>query len=194
MLSDLFVEHMIGEEVGDFDVTAYQCGKFFNLKKEDLLGKWSVFFFYPGDFTFVCPTELEDLAEHYDDFKQLGCEVYAISTDSEFVHKAWQDHSPAIAKVCFPMLSDRTHRLSEMFGVLKLEEGQALRGTFVINPNGEISCYEIHAMGIGRDAESLLRKVEASQFVFEHGDMVCPAKWKPGKETLRPGIDLVGKI
>lgn len=194
MLTDLFIENMIGQEIGDFNVTAYKGGKFFNVEKEDLRGKWSVFFFYPGDFTFVCPTELQDLAENYEKFQAIGCEVYGISTDSEFVHKAWQDHSPAIGKVTYPMLSDRTRQLGEMFGVYVDEEGQDLRGTFVINPDLKVSCYEIHAMGIGRDAESLLRKVKASQFVFEHGDKVCPAKWNPGDDTLTPGIDLVGKI
>lgn len=194
MLTDLFIENMIGQEIGDFDVTAYNDGKFYNVTKEDLRGKWSVLFFYPGDFTFVCPTELEDLAENYDKFKEIGCEVYSVSTDSEFVHKAWKEDSPAIGKVNYPMLSDRTRQLGEMFGIYVPEEGQDLRGTFIINPDLKIMCYEIHAMGVGRDAISLLRKVRACQFVFEHGDKVCPAKWEPGDDTLTPGIDLVGKI
>lgn len=195
MLTDLFIENMIGQEIGDFKVTAYDSkGKFIDVEKEDLRGKWSVFFFYPGDFTFVCPTELEDLAENYEKFQKIGCDVYSVSTDSEFVHKAWHDESKAIGKVPFTMLSDRTRQLGDMFGVYVPEEGQNLRGTFIINPDLKISAYEIHDMGIGRDALSLLRKVEASQFVFEHGDKVCPAKWAPGDETLTPGIDLVGKI
>ncbi len=194
MLTDLFIENMIGQEIGDFDVTAYNDGKFYNVTKEDLRGKWSVLFFYPGDFTFVCPTELEDLAENYDKFKEIGCEVYSVSTDSEFVHKAWKEDSPAIGKVNYPMLSDRTRQLGEMFGIYVPEEGQDLRGTFIINPDLKVMCYEIHAMGVGRDAISLLRKVRACQFVFEHGDKVCPAKWEPGDDTLTPGIDLVGKI
>ena len=194
MLTDLFIENMIGQEIGDFKVTGYHDGKFIEVEKEDLRGKWSVFFFYPGDFTFVCPTELQDLAENYKKFQEIGCEIYSISTDSEFVHKEWKEKSPAVSKVEFPMLSDRTRVLGDMFGVYVPEEGQDLRGTFIINPDLKVTAYEIHDMGIGRDAMSLLRKVEASQFVFEHGDKVCPAKWAPGEDTLTPGIDLVGEI
>ena len=186
--------NLIGFKVEDFKSPVLVGSHFEELTAKDLEGKWSVFFFYPGDFTFVCPTELEDLAENYEKFQKIGCDVYSISTDSEFVHKAWHDESKAIGKVNFTMLSDRTRQLGDMFGVYVPEEGQNLRGTFIINPDLKISAYEIHDMGIGRDALSLLRKVEASQFVFEHGDKVCPAKWAPGDETLTPGIDLVGKI
>ena len=134
------------------------------------------------------------MAENYEKFQKIGCDIYSVSTDSEFVHKAWQDASPSIAKIKYTMLSDRTRQLGDMFGVYVPEEGQNLRGTFIINPDLKVSAYEIHDMGIGRDALSLLRKVEASQFVFEHGDIVCPAKWQPGDDTLTPGIDLVGKL
>lgn len=184
----------IGKKVMDFDVPAYRDQKLTNVSSKDLQGKWSVLFFYPGDFTFVCPTELEDLANYYDRFQKADCEVYGVSTDSEFVHKAWADASERIQNVRFPLLSDRAFALSKFFGVLLEDEGQALRGSFVINPDGEIVAYEIHSPGIGRSAKELLRKVQAAQFVHEHGDQVCPANWEPGEATLEPGIDLVGKL
>lgn len=173
---------------------AYVGTDFVEVTNKDLEGKWSVFFFYPGNFTFVCPTELEDLANNYEEFKSLDTEVYAISTDSEFSHKAWKDTSEAVSKVEFPMIADRAFALSKFFGILLEEEGQALRGTFIINPRTEIVAYEIHSPGIGRNAKELLRKLKAAQFVEEHGDKVCPANWEPGDEVLTPGIDLVGKI
>lgn len=184
----------IGKKVEEFKAPVYHNGAFGEITEKDLNGKWSVFFFYPGDFTFVCPTELEDLANNYDEFKKHNTEIYAVSTDSEFVHKAWQDASEAIKKVKYPMVSDRNFTLSKMFGVLIEEEGQALRGSFVVNPDGEIAAYEVHQPGIGRAAKELLRKVKAAQYVYKHGDQVCPANWDEGADTLTPGIDLVGKI
>lgn len=186
--------NLIGFKVEDFKSPVLVGSHFEELTAKDLEGKWSVFFFYPGDFTFVCPTELEDLQNNYKNFKAAGCEVYAVSTDSEFVHKAWKDHSDRVSKVEYPMVSDRNFELSKMFGVLISEEGQALRGSFVISPEGEIVAYEIHSPGIGRSAKELLRKVKAAQFVHDHGDQVCPANWEEGDETLSPGIDLVGKL
>lgn len=186
--------NLIGKKLEEFKAPALIGSEFFELKTEDLRGKWSVFFFYPGDFTFVCPTELEDLQNNYSAFKEKGCEVYAVSTDSEFVHKAWKDNSERVSKVEYPMVSDRNFTLSRFFGVLIENEGQALRGSFVINPDLEIVAYEIHSPGIGRSAKELLRKVKAAQFVHEHGDKVCPANWDEGEETLTPGIDLVGKL
>ena len=188
------MSNFIGKKLEEFVVPAYHNGEFVQYSDKDLLGKWSVLFFYPGDFTFVCPTELEDLANYYDEFQKIGAEVYSVSTDSEFVHKAWKDKSDAVSKVNYPMLADRAFVLSNMLGVLIPEDGQALRGSFVINPLGEIVAYEIHSPGIGRSAKELLRKVKAAQFVHEHGDQVCPANWEPGDETLTPGIDLVGEI
>jgi peroxiredoxin len=185
---------LIGKKIEEFDVPAYYDGDIIRVSNKDLEGKWSVFFFYPGDFTFVCPTELEDLALSYDKFKAISCEIYSVSTDSEFVHKAWWDASETIRKIQYPMISDRAFALSEQFGVLIEGEGQALRGTFVVNPQGEIVLYEVNSNGIGRNAKELLRKVQAAQFVFKHGDKVCPARWEPGDETLTPGLDLVGKI
>jgi peroxiredoxin len=185
---------LIGKEISDFQVKAFVRGDFADISKADLLGKWSVMVFYPADFTFVCPTELSDLADLYEDFQRINTEVYAVSTDSHFVHKAWYDASETIRKVKFPMLADPTGKLCREFGVYIEDEGMALRGSFVINPEGKIVAYEIHDNSIGRDASELLRKVQAAQYVAKNGDEVCPAKWRPGADTLRPGIDLVGKI
>lgn len=185
---------LIGKEIGDFTVKAFVDGDFKDVSKSDLLGKWSVFVFYPADFTFVCPTELEDVADLYEEFKKIGAEVYSVSTDSHFVHKAWHDASDTIKKIKYPMLADPTGKLSRDFEVYIEEEGVALRGSFIVNPQGKIVSYEVNDNSIGRDASELLRKVQAAQFVAKHGDQVCPAKWSPGSETLKPGIDLVGKI
>ena len=157
-------------------------------------GKWTVLFYWPKDFTFVCPTELGDLADHYDTFKALGVEIYVVSTDTHFAHKAWHDTSDTIGKIRYPMLGDPTGAISRNFEVLVEETGLALRGTFVINPEGQIKIAEIHDDGIGRDAKELLRKVQAAQYVAAHPGQVCPAKWTPGAETLAPSLDLVGKI
>ncbi|WP_278599687.1 alkyl hydroperoxide reductase subunit C [Clostridium tertium] len=185
---------LIGRKIEEFKVQAYHNGNFKEVSKEDVLGKWSIFFFYPADFTFVCPTELGDLADHYEDFKKIGAEIYSVSEDTHFVHKAWADATETIGKIQYPMLADPTGKLARMFEVLIEEEGLALRGTFIVNPEGEIQAYEVHQNGIGRNAEELLRKVQAAQFVAEHGDQVCPANWIPGEETLVPSLDLVGKL
>ena len=185
---------LIGKEVSDFTVKAYVNGEFKDVSKADLLGKWSVFVFYPADFTFVCPTELSDLADLYEEFQKIGVEVYSVSTDTHFVHKAWHDASDTIKKIKFPMLGDPTGKLSRDFEVYIEEEGVALRGSFIVNPEGKIVAYEVNDNSIGRDASELLRKVQAAQFVAAHGDQVCPAKWRPGEETLKPSLDLVGKL
>jgi peroxiredoxin (alkyl hydroperoxide reductase subunit C) len=150
--------------------------------------------FYPADFTFVCPTELEDLADNYAEFQKLGVEIYGVSTDSHFAHKAWHDTSDAIKKVTYPLVGDPTGTLTRNFDVMIEDEGMALRGTFVINPEGQIKLCEIHDNGIGRDASELLRKVKAAQYVAAHPGEVCPAKWTEGASTLTPSLDLVGKI
>lgn len=188
------MEPIINSQIPDFSVQAFQNGEFKTITKADVLGKWAIFFFYPADFTFVCPTELVDMAEKYDQFKAMGVEVYSVSTDSHFVHKAWHDASESIRKIKYPMLADPIFTLSRAFGVLIEEAGQAYRGTFVVNPEGLIKIAEIHDNSIGRNAEELLRNVEAAQFVAAHTDEVCPAKWKKGAATLKPSIDLVGKI
>ena len=185
---------LINKEVSDFSVQAYQNNEFKTVTKSDLQGKWSIFFFYPADFTFVCPTELGDLADFYEEFKETGCEIYSVSEDTHFVHKAWADASETIRRISYPMLADPAGKLARFFGVLVEEAGQALRGTFIVNPEGKIRAYEVHDMGIGRSAEELLRKVQAAQYVETHGDEVCPARWKPGEETLTPSLDLVGLL
>jgi len=185
---------LINKKLEDFKVQAYQEGQFKEVTRDCLEGHWSVFVFYPADFTFVCPTELGDLADNYERFKEIGCEVYSVSTDTHFVHKAWADTSDTIGKIKYPMLADPTAALARMFDVLIEEEGLALRGTFIVNPEGVIKAYEVNDNSIGRDADELLRKVQAAQFVAAHGDQVCPAKWKPGADTLAPSMDLIGKI
>lgn len=184
--------HLIGTQIPGFTAQAYREGQLVTVNSKDLAGKWSIFFFYPADFTFVCPTELGDMADHYDEFLAEGCEIYSVSTDSEFVHKAWADASDTIKKIRYFMLSDNTWVLSEAFGVLV--NGQALRAAFIVDPDGKIRSYEINDMGIGRNAEEILRKLQAAKFVYEHGGEVCPAKWKPGDDTLKPSLDLVGKL
>lgn len=188
------MKNLIGQQMRDFKLQAYHDGKFEEISTEDTKGKWAVYFFYPADFTFVCPTELEDLADNYDEIKKLNCEIYSVSCDSHFVHKAWADTSEKIKKLKYPMLADPTAILGKFFGVYVKEAGQALRGTFIVNPEGTIVAYEVHDMGIGRNAEELIRKIQAAQFVAEHGDQVCPAKWKPGDDTLSPSLDLIGKL
>ncbi len=188
------VNSLIGKKVESFKANAYQDGKFIEVSNKDIENKWSVFFFYPADFTFVCPTELQDLSEVYDEFKKLNCEVYAVSTDSHFVHKAWADATPTIGNIKYPMIGDTTGKITRQFGIMIEETGQALRGTFIVDPTGTIKAYEVHSLGIGRNAEELLRKLQAAQFVHENGDQVCPARWKPGSDTLKPSIELVGKI
>jgi peroxiredoxin len=185
---------IINTKIKPFKVQAYHNGEFRSVSDEDLRGKWSVVFFYPADFTFVCPTELGDLADVYEQFKKAGVEVYSVSTDTHFTHKAWHDASATIKKIKYPMLADPTHTISKNFGVLIEEEGIALRGTFVVNPEGIVKVCEIHDLGIGRDAKELFRKVQAAQYVASHPGEVCPAKWTPGAETLSPSLDLVGKI
>lgn len=188
------MESIINTHIPEFKVQAYHNGEFKTVTDKDVLGKWAVFFFYPADFTFVCPTELEDMADQYEKFKALGVEVYSVSTDSHFVHKAWHDASESIRKIKYPMLADPTGLLSRAFGVMIEEDGMAYRGTFVSNPEGLIKLVEIQDNSIGRNAEELLRRVEAAQFVATHDGEVCPAKWKQGQATLKPSIDLVGKI
>ena len=185
---------IINKEVNDFSVQAYVGNTFKTVTKSDILGKWSVFFFYPADFTFVCPTELEDLQNIYNKFQDAGCEIYSVSTDTHFVHKAWHDHSERINKLQYPMLADPTHALCRDFDVLIEADGMAERGSFIVNPEGKVVSYEVSAGNVGRNAEELFRKLQACQFVYAHGDEVCPAKWQPGAETLKPSLDLVGML
>ncbi len=186
--------HMIGQKLEPFSVMGYHKGESRPFTEQDLLGHWSVVFFYPADFTFVCPTELKDLSEQYGGFQAEGCEIYSVSEDTHFVHKAWADASETIRAIPYPMLGDPAGVLARQFGVLAEGEGQALRGTFLLDPDGKIVLYEIHDMGIGRNAGELLRKLQAAKFVHEHGDQVCPAHWHPGEDTLTPSLDLVGLL
>jgi peroxiredoxin (alkyl hydroperoxide reductase subunit C) len=188
------METLINTQVKDFKVQAYQNEDFKEVSQEDLKGKWSIFFFYPADFTFVCPTELGDMADKYEEFQKMGVEVYSVSTDTQFTHKAWHDASETIKKIKYPMLADPTGHLSRAFGVYIEEEGLAYRGTFLVNPEGQIKLAEVNDNGIGRNADELLRKVKAAQYIAAHPDEVCPAKWEEGAKTLKPGLDLVGKI
>ncbi|MDP5208639.1 alkyl hydroperoxide reductase subunit C [Microbulbifer sp. 2205BS26-8] len=184
----------IDSELKPFSAKAYQSGDFLDISNTDLLGKWAVFFFYPADFTFVCPTELGDLADNYEAFQKLGVEVYSVSTDTHFTHKAWHDTSETIRKIQFPMIGDPTGTITRNFGVMIEEEGIADRGTFVVDPQGRIQIVEITAGGIGRDTGELLRKIKAAQYIAAHPGEVCPAKWQEGEETLAPSLDLIGKI
>lgn len=188
------MQTMINTKITDFKVQAYHNDDFKEVSSEDLAGKWSIFFFYPADFTFVCPTELGDMADKYSEFQKMGVEVYSVSTDTHFTHKAWHDASDTIKKIKYPMLADPTGALSRAFGVYIEDAGLAYRGTFLVNPEGEVKLAEMHDNGIGRNADELLRKTQAAQFIRENPNEVCPAKWQPGAETLKPGLDLVGKI
>ena len=185
---------LINTEIKPFKASAFHNGKFVELTEADVKGKWSVFFFYPADFTFVCPTELGDMADLYPEFQKLGVEVYSVSTDTHFTHTAWADASETIKKITYPMIGDPTGAITRGFDVMIEEAGLALRGTFVVNPEGVVKVAEIHDLGIGRDASELLRKVKAAQYVASHPGEVCPAKWTEGAETLKPSLDLVGKI
>lgn len=177
-----------------FEAQAYQNGETKTVKLSDYKGKWVVLVFYPADFTFICPTELGDLADKYEEFKDLQTEILSISTDTVFVHKAWADNSETIAKIKFPMVADPAAEICRNYGTLIPAEGLSLRGTFIVDPDGVLKAMEMHDNSIGRSSTELLRKVKAAQFVREHGDQVCPANWEPGKETLKPGLDLVGKL
>lgn len=185
---------LINTDIKPFKATAFKNGEFVDVSSEDLKGKWSVFFFYPADFTFVCPTELGDLADHYEEFQSRGVEIYSVSTDTHFTHKAWHDSSETIGKIHYTMIGDPTGDITRNFEVMREGQGLADRGTFVVDPDGVIQAMEITAEGIGRDAEDLLRKVKAAQYVAAHPGEVCPAAWKEGEETLAPSLDLVGKI
>jgi peroxiredoxin (alkyl hydroperoxide reductase subunit C) len=189
---------LINTSIKPFNAKAYHAkdeyGEFIDITEKSLNGHWSAFVFYPADFTFVCPTELSDLADHYEELKKLNVEVYAISTDTHFSHKAWHDSSESITKIKFPMVGDPTGALSRNFEVMIEEEGLALRGTFIINSQGVIKTMEVNDLGIGRSAADLVRKVQAAQYIEANPNEVCPASWKPGAETLEPSLDLVGKI
>jgi len=184
----------INKAAPEFELEAFHNKEIRRVKLSDFKRKWVVLFFYPADFTFVCPTELGELADNYEEFQRLNTEILSISTDTAFVHKAWHDNSETIKKIKYPMLADPTRKVTKDYGVYIEKEGLALRGTFIIDPDGILKVYEVHDNSIGRSAKELLRKIKAAQFVKEHGGEVCPASWEPGKTTLKPGLNLVGKI
>ena len=185
---------VINTEIKPFNASAYKAGKFIEVSEADVKGKWSVFFFYPADFTFVCPTELGDVADHYAEFQKMGVDIYSVSTDTHFTHKAWHDSSETIGKIQYAMIGDPSGTITRNFDNMREGQGLADRGTFIVDPQGIIQSVEVTAEGIGRNAAELLRKVKAAQYVAAHPGEVCPAKWDDGAETLKPSFDLVGKI
>lgn len=185
---------VINTQIKPFKAQAFKNGDFIEVTEADLKGKWSVFFFYPADFTFVCPTELGDVADYYDEFQKMGVEIYSVSTDTHFTHKAWHDSSETIGKIKYTMIGDPTGTITRNFDNMREDMGLADRGTFIIDDNGIIQAVEVTAEGIGRNASDLLRKVKAAQYVAAHPGEVCPAKWEEGGATLAPSLDLVGKI
>ncbi len=187
---------VIGEKAPRFEAKAFYNNSMKSVNLSDYKGKWVVLFFYPADFTFICPTELGELADNYETFKKMNTEILSVSTDTEFVHKAWHDNSETIKKIRFPMLADPTGRICRAYGTYIEEDGLSLRGTFIIDPDGVLKAYELHDNSIGRSAQELIRKLQSAQFVRQHKGqgLVCPASWKPGQKALKPGIDLIGKI
>ncbi|HZX17771.1 MAG TPA: alkyl hydroperoxide reductase subunit C [Pseudomonas sp.] len=186
--------NLINTQVQPFKANAFHNGKFIEVTEQSLKGQWSVLIFMPAAFTFNCPTEIEDAANNYAAFSDAGTEVYIVTTDTHFSHKVWHETSPAVGKAQFPLVGDPTHALTRAFGVHIEEEGLALRGTFLINPEGVIKTVEIHSNEIARDVSETLRKLKAAQYTAAHPGEVCPAKWKEGEKTLAPSLDLVGKI
>lgn len=185
---------LVGSRLADISLNIFKDNQIKEVSLKDLRNQWLVLFFYPADFTFICPTELSELADLYNEFKKEGAEVLSVSNDTAFVHKAWHDSSPSIAKINFPMAADSAGVLSRHLGVYIPDEGLSLRGSFIVDPDGVIQAYEVHANSVGRNIGELLRKLQAAKFVREHGGEVCPVNWQPGGKTLKPGVDLVGKI
>lgn len=184
----------INEKIANFEAEIFYQDEIKKIKSADYHGRWLVLFFYPADFTFICPTELGELADHYEEFQKMGVEIMSVSADTVYAHKAWHDQSETIKKIKFPMLADPTGNLARQFGVYIESQGVALRGTFIIDQKGILKAYEVHDNSVGRSVKELIRKIKAAQFVAEHGDKVCPASWEEGDEALKPGPDLVGKI
>lgn len=185
---------LINQKAPEFKEKAFVNGTVKDVKLSDYRGKWVILIFYPADFTFICPTELGEIADHHPEIKKLGAEVISVSTDTHFVHKAWHDHSPTIKKIKFPMLADPTGNVCRAYGTYIENEGLSYRATVIIDPDGVVKVYEIHDNSIGRSTKEIVRKLHAAKFVREHGGEVCPVNWEPGKKTLKPGLELVGKI
>src|SRR3989344_511216 len=189
-----FTHPLVGKKLPKLTLSAYYKHDIKEISLDEYAGKWLILLFYPADFTFVCPTELEDAARYHEKFVSLGAEILSVSTDTAFAHKAWHDTSPAIKKVSYPMLADPTGMLCRALGTFIRSEGLSLRATFIIDPDQTIKSYEVHDNSIGRSIQEIFRKFQAAKFVREHKGLVCPASWEPGEETLQPGADLVGKI
>ena len=186
--------NLMNTKIQPFAATAYKNGEFVDITEEDVLGKWAIFFFYPADFTFVCPTELGDMADHYEELQKLGVEVFSVSTDTHFTHKAWHETSETIGMIKFYMIGDPNGTVTNNFQNMREGVGLADRATFLIDPEGVIQFMEVTSEGIGRNAAELMRKVKAAQYIAAHPGEVCPAKWEEGEDTLAPSLDLVGKI
>ncbi|MFH1850001.1 MAG: redoxin domain-containing protein [archaeon] len=184
----------INERAPEFTADAFVDNDIRKISLSDYRGKWVVLFFYPADFTFVCPTELGELADRHEEIRKLGAEVISVSTDTAFVHKAWHDSSETIKKIKYPMLADPSRKVCKSYWTLIEDEGLSLRATFIIDPEGMVKAFEFHDNSIGRSADELIRKLQAARFVSENKGQVCPMNWKPGKKTLKAGLDLVGKI
>ncbi len=184
----------INESAPEFVENAFISEDIKKISLSDFSGKWVILFFYPANFTFICPTELGELADKYEEFKSLGAEIISISTDTAFVHKAWHDSSPQVKKINYPMLADPTHKVCIDYGTYIEEEGISLRATFLIDPDGIIKAFEFHNNDIGRSSEELLRKLQAAKFVMENSGNVCPMNWKPGSKTIKPSTELIGKL
>jgi len=184
----------IGEKIENFSAEVFHEGKIKKIKFSDYKGKWVVLLFYPADFTFVCPTELEEAADMYAEFKKENAEILSVSTDTAFVHKAWHDNSPAIKKIKYPMIADPSGKICKLFNTYIPEEGLSLRGSFIVSPEGVLKAMDVHDNSIGRNIKEILRKLQASKFVSENQGLVCPASWKPGSKTLKPGLNLIGKL
>ena len=194
MENNILLMPIVGKKIPDISLEIFQNNETKKIKLSDYIGKWLVLLFYPADFTFICPTELSEAADLYDKFEAEGAEVMSVSTDTVFTHKAWHDNSPSIKKIKYPMIADPTGKLCRMFGTYLENDGLSLRASVIIDPHGVVKSYELHDNSIGRSTAEILRKLQAAKFVEEHNSQVCPASWQPGKDTLKPGMDLVGKI
>lgn len=180
-------------EINTFNPKTGQFEKF-SLEEAQKNKKWAVLVFYPADYTFVCPTELKDYAEKQEILEKMGVQIVSISTDTHFVHMAWQRDEKLLEHVRFQMGADPTGKASRIFGVYDENSGLALRGTFIINPEGVLVASEINFFNVGRNADELVRKVEANIYVATHSDEVCPAKWHAGEKTIKPSEKVVGKV
>lgn len=188
----------VGEIVENFELEVYDPikGDFGKISLENIKAKrqWTVLFFYPADFTFICPTELNDLAEKHKELKTAGCEVISVSTDTKFAHLAWHQSERLLHGVKYLMGADPTGKVSKMFGVYDDATGLALRGTFLISPEGKLAASEVNFYNVGRNASELLRKAQANIYCSSHPDEVCPANWTEGKKTLKPSAKMVGRV